>query len=103
MNVETFSKRLDNFSFEFIAPPSVILIFDGANCHLNITIAEQEEVHLVPLYCLPSNTTHQLQPMEKPVVRAFEAYWDSDQLKYWDKYLTRDLNGGRCSEVLTPT
>lgn len=102
MTIEIFNKWLDHF-IEYMSPPPVILVFDGAKCHLDITIAEKAEEHGIHLYCLPSNTTHELQPMDKAVFRAYEAYWDDELMKYWDKHPTRDLNKERFSEVFLPT
>lgn len=47
-----------------MSPLPVILIFDGAKFHLGITTAEKAEAHGIHLYCLPSNTTHELLPMD---------------------------------------
>lgn len=77
MNVETFNKWLDHF-IEFMAPPPVILIFDGAKSHLDITITEQTEEYRINLCCLSKNTTHELQPVDKSVFRVIEAYRDSE-------------------------
>lgn len=85
MNVETFSNWLDHF-IEFMSPAPVILIFDGAKCHIDISIAEKGEAHGIFMYCLHNNTTHELQPIDKAAFRAYEAHWDNKLMKYWDKH-----------------
>nr|XP_022903948.1 uncharacterized protein LOC111416214 [Onthophagus taurus] len=62
----------------------VLLVIDGASCHLDISIVEEAEKLDVSLYCLPSNTTHELQPLDKSVFRSFEHYWDTELLNYWE-------------------
>ncbi|GJQ66037.1 hypothetical protein Trydic_g4127 [Trypoxylus dichotomus] len=66
-------------------------------------IAEKDEENGIHLYCLPSNTTHDLQPMDKGVFQAYEAYWDDELLKYWGNYPARVLNTERFSDVFLPT
>ena len=58
----------------------------------------------VVLFCLPSNTTHELQPMDKSVFRSFEHYWDTEVLKFWrahpDRVITKQ-GLGPCAPLLT--
>lgn len=49
------------------------LVFDGASSHLDYTNAEAAEFLGIALLCLASNTTHELQPLDKAVFRSFEA------------------------------
>ncbi|GJQ82615.1 hypothetical protein Trydic_g19637 [Trypoxylus dichotomus] len=102
MIIVTSSKCLNHFMEDMSAPP-VILIFDGAKCHLDILIVEKAEDNGIHLYPLPSNTTHQLQPMDKGVFRVHEAYGDDELLKYCIKYPARDLNRETFSDVVLPT
>ena len=60
-----------------------LLIFDGVSSHLDANIAAAGDAHEVTLFCLPSNTTHELQPMDKSVFRAYETYWDDEVLLLW--------------------
>ncbi|KAF2879317.1 hypothetical protein ILUMI_26828 [Ignelater luminosus] len=66
--VKTFNSWIDHL-VEYKSPPPVILIFDGVKCLLDITIVKKVEAHGIHLYCLPSNTTHELQPMDKALFR----------------------------------
>ena len=60
----------------------VLLIFDGAKCHLTPSICDTADKHNILLYCLPSNTTHELQPLDKATFRAFESFWDEELIMY---------------------
>lgn len=101
MTTEIFLKWLDHFA-KFMSPPPTILIFDGASSHLDVTIAEKAEMLQIELLCLPSNTTHELQPMDKSVFRSFESHWDQELLDYWDQHPDRRLNKERFSDIFTP-
>lgn len=59
-----------------------LLNFDGASSQLDYTIVEEADCHDIVLYCLPSNTTHELQPLYKSVNKSFEHYWDQEILRY---------------------
>ncbi|GLV40062.1 hypothetical protein CBL_02947 [Carabus blaptoides fortunei] len=80
MTTEVFVKWLEHFS-KFMSAPPVILIFDGDSSHLDISIVDKAEELGIHLLCLPSNTTHELQPMDKAVFKAFENYWDQELLQ----------------------
>jgi len=56
----------------------VLLISDGAASHLDLSILEEADKHQIHLFCLASNTTHELQLMDKCLFRAFEHYWDAE-------------------------
>ncbi|XP_030752878.1 uncharacterized protein LOC115879955 [Sitophilus oryzae] len=99
MTTSLFIEWLHHFS-NFIQLP-VPLIFDGAASHLDISIVDAAEPLGIHLLCLPSNTTHELQPLDKSV-SLFRTYWDEELLRYWDKYPDRKMNKERFSEVFTP-
>lgn len=83
---------------------NVLLIIDGAKCHLDISIVEAAEQQNISLYCLPSNTTHELQPLDKAVFKSFEHHWDLELMKYWEDNPapSRTLKKERFGLVLTP-
>lgn len=91
MTTQTFVKWIDHFS-NFKPPGKVLLIFDGASSHLDYTIVEAAEKSDIVLFCLPSNTTHELQPMDKAVFAAFESYWDDEVLLYWTNKPNHTIN-----------
>lgn len=59
-----------------------LLILDGASSHLDYKIVDAAESHDIVLYCLPSNTTHELQPLDKSVNKSFEHFWDEEVLLF---------------------
>lgn len=101
MTTGTFLTWLDHFA-KFMSAPLTILIFDGASSHLDVSIADKAESLGIELFCLPSNTTHQLQPMDVSVFRPFESQWDQELLNYWDQHPSRTLNKERFSDVFKP-
>lgn len=40
------------------------------------------ENHGTTLFCVPSNTTHELQPADKTVFRSFKYFWHPEVLKF---------------------
>lgn len=80
----TFEMWLNHF-VKFKSPGRCLLIFDGARSHLDAAIVDAAEAPDIMLLCLPSNTTHELQPLDKSVFRAFEHYWDEEVLNYCPK------------------
>ena len=101
MTTDIFIHWLQHFS-RFKAAGKVLLIFDGASSHLSPDIVDEADKHGVTLFCLPSNTTHELQPMDKTVFRAFEAYWDEVVLKFWRQHPDRSITKERFGKVFTP-
>lgn len=91
MTTELFITFLNHFA-SFKPPGQILLVFDGAASHLDYTIVEAADKHDIVLYCLSSNTTHELQPLNKSVYRSFEHHWDLEFLKYRDKYPDRKFN-----------
>lgn len=86
-----FIRHLSRFK---IAGP-ILLIFDGAACHLDYTIVIEANRHNITLLCLPSNTTHELQPLDKSVYRSFEAHWDQEVLRFWGSHPDRRITKSR--------
>lgn len=91
MTTQTFVKWIEHFS-KFKPIGKVLLIFDGASSHLDYTIVEAAEKNDIILFCLPSNTTHELQPMDKAVFAAFESYWDDEVLIFWSNKPSHTIN-----------
>ncbi|XP_018300373.1 uncharacterized protein [Mycetomoellerius zeteki] len=91
MTTELFIKFLNHFA-SFKPAGKILLVFDGAASHLDYTIVEAADKHDIVLYCLSSNTTHELQPLDKSVYRSFEHHWNQEFLKYQDKHPDRKFN-----------
>lgn len=85
MNITTFCSWIEHLA-KYKPAGRCLLIFDGAKCHLDHTIVDVAERHDIVLYCLPSNTTHELQPIDKSVFRSFEYHWDDQVLQYWTRH-----------------
>ena len=76
-------------------------VFDGAASYLHPDIVDEADKHSITLFCLPSNTTHELQPMDRTVFRAFQAYWDKELLKFWRQFPDRCLTKERFGKIFT--
>jgi len=72
---EAFVNWLTHFSHYNVAG-SCLLVFDGVISHLDHGIVEAADRHDITLLCLPSQTTHELQPMDKSVFGPLQHYWD---------------------------
>lgn len=81
MTTELFVEFIKHLA-KYKTQGKILLIFDGASSHLDYTIVEEADRHDIVLYCLPSNTTHELQPLDKSVNKSFEHYWDQEVLRY---------------------
>lgn len=100
MNIPTFCTWIEHLA-KYKPIGKCLLIFDGAKCHLDHTIVDVAERNDIVLYCLPSNTTHELQPMDKSVFRSFEYYWDDQVLQYWTRFKDRNITKLRFGEIFS--
>ena len=101
ITTELFIKWLHHFG-QFKPPGKVLLIFDGASSHINPNIVSVADEHEIICMCLPSNTTHELQPMDKAVFKSFEHFWDCEVLKYWRTHPDRAITKARFGLICTP-
>ena len=101
MTTELFIKWLEHFSI-YKPVGKVLLIFDGASSHLHLGIVDAAIANDVVIFCLPSNTTHELQPMDKSVFRSSEHYWDTEVLKFWRGHPDRVITKARFGSICTP-
>ncbi|KAJ0180927.1 hypothetical protein K1T71_003012 [Dendrolimus kikuchii] len=78
---------------KFKVTSKCLLIFDGAKCHLSIEALDEADKNGIVLYCLPSNTTHELQPLDKSINRSYEHHWDEACINFLyanaDKKMTK--------------
>lgn len=92
------SKLLQKEAWQLIVLSNGFIIFRTSS---HIDVAEKNNIHL---YCLPSNITYELQPLDKSVFRSFETYWDEEVLLFWkthhERKLTKELFGKIFSAVL---
>lgn len=96
-----FMKWLKHFS-TFKPIGRVLLILDGASCHLHPEIVNEADRLEISLYCLPSNTTHELQPFDKAVFKSFEHFWDVEVMKFRRNHPGRDITRDAVGKILTP-
>lgn len=102
MTTQTFVDFLQHFA-RFKPNGHCLLIFDGAKAHLDYKICEEAEKHDIALYCLPSNTTHELQPLDKSCFRSFETFWDQEVLNFFDSHRDEnDITRLNFPDVFTP-
>lgn len=83
------------------SPGKCLLIFDGASSHLDARIVDAADAHDILLYCLPSNTTHELQPLDKSVNKSFEHFWDEEVLLYAYQHPECKLTKARFTKIFT--
>lgn len=100
MTAVVFVTWMEHF-VKYKPPGKCLLIFDGASSHLDANIVVAAEAHEVTLFCLPSNTTHELQPLDKSVFRSFEHYWDEEVLQFWVRNPERRITRLRFGELLS--
>lgn len=76
---------LDWFKF-FLAniPPArpILLIEDGHSSHISIEVIELARSNNVYLLCLPSHTTHILQPLDVGVFKSLKSHYSKECRKY---------------------
>lgn len=78
-----------------------LLVFDGASCHLDYDIVDAAEKNDIVLYCLPSNTTHELQPLDKSVNKSYEHFWDLEVMKFIYHNPTKKINKPRFNQIFS--
>ncbi|XP_060536338.1 uncharacterized protein LOC132708189 [Cylas formicarius] len=64
--------------YPYKGPNTILLVLNGTASHLDTSITEVVDELNIRLFCLPSNITHELQPLDKAVYRAFEHHWDQE-------------------------
>ncbi|CAH0730218.1 unnamed protein product, partial [Brenthis ino] len=99
MTTELFIVFIEHLA-KYKTPGKCLLIFNGAKYHLDFRIAETAEKHDIVLYCLPSNTTHELQPLDKACYKPFESYWDQEVLQYMYQTQAQKITKTRFNAIL---
>jgi hypothetical protein len=56
-----------------------------------IIAAKAEELEIV-MFCLPSNTTHELQPLDHSCFNPVETAWDIEVQRFWDSLQDDDAD-----------
>jgi len=65
------------------------------------TIVEAADCHDITLLCLPSQTTHELQPMDKSVFEPLEHYWDKQVRLLYSHCKDHTLTKKRFGNIFT--
>ncbi|CAG5000544.1 unnamed protein product [Parnassius apollo] len=100
MTTELFVEFIEHLA-KYKLPGKCLLIFDGASSHLDYKIVDVAEKHDIVLYCLPSNTTHELQPLDKSVNKSFEHFWDEEVLLFIYQNPQKKLTKARFNKIFT--
>ncbi|CAB3262426.1 unnamed protein product [Arctia plantaginis] len=100
MTTELFVEFIEHLA-KYKSPGKCLLIFDGASSHLDYKIVDAAEKHDIVLYCLPSNTTHELQPLDKSVNKSFEHFWDEEVLLFIYQNPQKNLTKARFNKIFT--
>ena len=77
---------LSSFWQAFHQPWPVLLIMDGHGTHMSIELIELARSNGVHLLCLPSHTTHILQPLDVGIFKSFKSNFS----KACSKYITAE-------------
>ena len=93
-------------------PPTrpVLLIEDGHSSHISIDVIELARENSVHILCIPSHTTHLLQPLDVGVFKSFKSHYNNECRKYMMAHPGRTiateniaaLIGAAWSKSLTP-
>ncbi|KAI5725143.1 hypothetical protein M8J77_011509 [Diaphorina citri] len=103
MTTEVFQDWLEHLQrFKPSSDIKCLLILDGASCHISLKIAEMAERLGLILFFLPSNTTHELQPLDKSVFKPFESFWDDELMLFWSRTNDAIMNKQRFGLIFTP-
>ena len=82
INSDLFMKWFEFFLANIPPTRPVLLIMDGHGTHMSIELIELARSNDVHLLCLPSHTTHILQPLDVGVFKSFKGSWSKACSKY---------------------
>ena len=102
VNAEIFNSW---FSKHFLAhAPSarpLILLLDGHSSHFKSIVLRLAAENGVIIFCLPSNTTHLTQPLDKGCFGPLKAYWKEECQEYLNMNPGRVVTRYQFSEILS--
>ena len=75
INQDIFCRWLDFFMENVPSARPILLIYDGHASHLSIEVIEKARANDIHLLCLPSHTTHILQPLDVSVMSSFKLHF----------------------------
>ena len=89
------------FFLESIPPTRpVLLIMDGNGTHMSIELIELAQSSGVHLLCLPSHTTHILQPLDVGVFKSFKSYFSKSCSKYLATHPGRVITSDKLASLV---
>ena len=103
INEQVFSEWFDHFMKE-VQPKThqepILLIFDGHASHTrNLDVIQKARENNVILLCLPSHTSHRLQPLDVSFFKSLKSKYD-EQVRLWLRnHVGRALAEDRVAEI----
>ena len=82
INDDLFLQWFKFFLASILPTRLVLLIMDGHRTHMSIELIELAQSSGVHLLCLPSHTTHILQPLDVGIFKSFKSYFSKSCSKY---------------------
>ena len=85
------------------APPvrPILLMLDGHSSHYNPTVIESAAEEGVIIFCLPPNTTHLTQPLDKGCFSPLKSYWKEECQNYLSKQKGKAITRFQFSQVFS--
>ncbi|XP_003391501.1 PREDICTED: uncharacterized protein LOC100640141, partial [Amphimedon queenslandica] len=103
INSELYFEWLKFFSNNIPPARPVLLVQDGHSSHMSIEAIEYAKSNQIYILCLPSHTTHILQPLDIGVFKSFKSNFSKACTNYVSKnpgrVITPDLLSSLVSEV----
>lgn len=104
VNTAIFLNWLKNHFFPRKPAGKVLLIMDGHASHCNsVEVLEFADENDIILLCLPSHTTHYLQPLDRAVFKSVKHYFYTACAKWLTNHPNRKLTRIQFGELLSET
>ena len=91
------------FTHHFLkhAPASrpLLLLLDGHSTHYTPDFITKAAHEKVIVFCLPPNTTHLTQPLDKGVFGPFKIYWNEECQTYWNEECQTYMRKNPCKVI----
>ncbi|CAF1290818.1 unnamed protein product, partial [Didymodactylos carnosus] len=73
-------------------PRLLLLLLDGHSSHLSYQACVMALQHQIHILCIPSHSTHALQPLDSSFLGTIKRSWKNLLTKYYDKYGGKSLD-----------
>ena len=74
----------------------MLLVLDGHGSHITIDVIEYARLNGIHLLCLPSHTSHILQPLDDGVFKSFKSFFS----KVCHQYMAKNLGSVITEDIL---